>query len=97
MRRHRLGLLIEVDELGVTTVLQVGNPASGPTRLVVADEPPIRIRGQGRFTGAREAAMTLRLQPNSSASGTTKMLRSDMALVAAERVTIDDAPTTIQP
>ena len=51
---YGLGLFIEIDELGVTTVLKIGNSVFRPTRLVIADEPTIRICGQGRLTGARE-------------------------------------------
>ena len=50
----RLGLLVEIDQLGVATGLVVGDPGVGPDVLVVADEVTVGVGRQGRLARARQ-------------------------------------------
>ena len=52
---HRLRLAGEVDALGVAAAFQVEHRPRRPTMLVVADQKPLRVRGQRRLAGARQA------------------------------------------
>ena len=51
----RLLLLLQTDALGVAAALDVEHALVGPAVLVVADQRPVRVGGQGGLAGAAEA------------------------------------------
>src|SRR6266480_1725801 len=55
--RENLGLALarQADDLRVAAALEVENPPVGPAVLVVPDERPFRVGGEGRLSGARQA------------------------------------------
>ena len=51
----RLGVLVQVDELGVAAALVVRNTVLRPGVLVVADQLAVGVGGEGRLAGPRKA------------------------------------------
>ena len=59
LHRHRRGddrlvVFVEIDELGVAAILEVGDAAFGPDVLVVADQQSVGVGRQGGLAGAGE-------------------------------------------
>ena len=51
----RLGLLVQVDDLGVAAALEVEDAVWPPAVLVIADQRAVRVAGQGGLAGAGQA------------------------------------------
>ncbi len=54
-RDDGLVVLVEIDQLGVAAVLEVGHATLGPDVLVVADQEAVGVGREGRLAGARQA------------------------------------------
>ena len=88
--RHRqrrrddgLGLLVQVDELRVAAVLEVGDAGTGPARLVVADQAAAGVRRQRRLAGTGKAEQDRGI---ATVAGVRRAVHGQEALAREEEV-----------